>query len=217
MKNALWYFDFISPFAYIQNFRLDDFSGHLKIERKPLLFAGLLKHWGTKGPVELTGKRLFTYRYIQWIAEKHGISIRFPKRHPFNPIPLLRLSIAAGCSKKNVDSLFKCVWENGLVGDDPSNWGNFCDAVELSVSEANELISSTEIKSELKLNGESAIAKGVFGVPTLSVDGNLFWGNDSTSMALDFLNNPQFFNSTSMKMLEQLTGYEKKINNKINK
>ena len=204
MKRALWYFDFISPFAYIQNLRLDELSNKLNIDRKPLVFAGLLKHWETKGPVELQPKRLFTYRYIQWMANKLGISIRFPNRHPFNPIPLLRLCIAGGCTKKVVDSLFKCVWEEGFVGDDPQNWNVFCDAVELSVSEANELISSPTIKSELRSNGDFALKQGVFGVPTFIIDGHLFWGNDSTNLVLDYLENPKIFNSDAMKILEKL-------------
>ena len=205
MKNAVWYFDFISPFAYIQSLRLDEFSDHLIIERKPLVFAGLLKHWETKGPVELPAKRLFTYRHIQWIAGELGISIRFPNRHPFNPIPLLRLCIAAGCSKNSVDALFKCVWEDGLVGDDPQNWNTFCDAVALSVSEANDLISSPLIKTELISNGEFALKQGVFGVPTLLVDGNLFWGSDSTDLAMSYLENPKLFENPVMKRLEKLS------------
>jgi len=205
MKKAVWYFDFISPFAYIQSLRLDEFSPHLIIERKPLVFAGLLKHWETKGPVELPAKRLFTYRHIQWIAGELGISIRFPNRHPFNPIPLLRLCIAAGCSKNSVDALFKCVWEDGLVGDDPQNWNTFCDAVALSVSEANDLISSPLIKTELISNGEFALKQGVFGVPTLLVDGNLFWGSDSTDLAMSYLENPKLFENPVMKRLEKLS------------
>ena len=126
MKNAKWYFDFVSPFAYLQTFRLDEFHSHLKIDRKPLLFAGLLKHWGSKGPAELPPKRLFTYRHVQWMADRLNIPLYFPERHPFNPIPLLRLCIAAGCSKKAVDSIFKCIWEEGLVGDDPNKWNAFC-------------------------------------------------------------------------------------------
>ena len=51
MKKAIWYFDFISPFAYLQNVRLNEFSRDIEIERKPLVFAGLLKHWGNRGPV----------------------------------------------------------------------------------------------------------------------------------------------------------------------
>ena len=50
MKRATWYFDFVSPFAYLHNLSLVEFEEQLLIYRKPLLFAGLLKHWGTKGP-----------------------------------------------------------------------------------------------------------------------------------------------------------------------
>ena len=87
MKSAKWYFDFVSPFAYLQNLRLDEFSAHLKIDRKPLLFAGLLKHWDSKGPAELPPKRLFTYRHVQgwqtaWIfhftSQYATLSTQFP-------------------------------------------------------------------------------------------------------------------------------------------
>jgi len=208
MNIATWYFDFVSPFAYLQNLRLEEFSSHIKIDRKPLLFAGLLKHWDSKGPAELPPKRLFTYRHVQWMADRLDIPLRFPDRHPFNPIPLLRLCIAAGCSKKAVDSIFKCIWEEGLVFDDPDHWNTFCNAVGLSVFEANELISKPEIKSELITNGENAIKRAVFGVPTLIVDGQLFWGYDSTSLVLDYLINPGLFNSPAMKRLETLPDKE---------
>ena len=208
MNIATWYFDFVSPFAYLQNLRLEEFSSHIKIDRKPLLFAGLLKHWDSKGPAELPPKRLFTYRHVQWMADRLDIPLRFPDRHPFNPIPLLRLCIAAGCSKKAVDSIFKCIWEEGLVFDDPDHWNTFCNAVGLSVFEANELISKPEIKSELITNGENAIKRGVFGVPTLIVDGQLFWGYDSTSLVLDYLTNSGLFNSPAMKRLETLPDKE---------
>ena len=206
MKNAKWYFDFVSPFAYLQNLRFDEFSSHLNIERKPLLFAGLLKHWNTKGPAELTAKRIFTYRYVQWMAKRLDIPLRFPEHHPFNPIPLLRLCIAAGCTKKAVDSIFRCVWEDGLAGDDPDHWDTFCDAIELNVSDANGLISSPEVKSELKTNGEMALEQGVFGVPTFVVDGHLFWGSDSTCLLHDYLADPGLFESPAMKRLEILPG-----------
>jgi len=204
MNRATWYFDFVSPFAYLQNLRLDEFSTQLLIERKPLLFAGLLNHWDTKGPAELLPKRIFTYRHLQWYADRLAIPFRFPERHPFNPIPLLRLCIAVGCSKNAVDSIFQCVWEEGLVGDDPDNWHTFCDAVGLNVSEANELISTPAVKSELKSNGENALKQGVFGVPTLVVNGYLFWGNDSTDLVLDYLANSVMFERPAMKRIESL-------------
>ena len=92
--------------------------------------------------------------------------------------------------------------------DDPDHWNTFCNAVGLSVFEANELISKPEIKSELITNGENAIKRAVFGVPTLIVDGQLFWGYDSTSLVLDYLTNPGLFNSPAMKRLETLPDKE---------
>ena len=206
MRKANWYFDFISPFAYLQNCRLDEFPSDLCINRKPLVFAGLLNHWGTKGPAELSSKRLFSYRHVQWLAGKLGVPLHFPGKHPFNPISLLRLCIAAECSKKVVDAIFNCVWVEGLSGDDPDNWKRFCDAVNISESEALEKISSTEIKQELKLNGQLALEQGIFGVPTLVIEGNLFWGFDSTDMAMEYLSDPRLFGSSKMKRLETLPG-----------
>ena len=207
MRKANWYFDFISPFAYLQNCRLDEFPSDLCINRKPLLFAGLLNHWGTKGPAELSSKRLFSYRHVQWLAGKLGVPLLFPEKHPFNPITLLRLCIAANCSKKAVDAIFNCIWVEGLSGDDHDNWTRFCEAVKIPESEASEKISSPEIKQELKLNGEEALEQGVFGVPTMVMDGNLFWGFDTTDMAIEYLSDPKLFVSSEMKRLETLPGY----------
>ena len=206
MKKAKWYFDFISPYAYLQNVRLKEFSQNLEIERKPLVFVGLLKHWGNKGPVEISSKRVFTYRQIQWITERRNIPFRFPERHPFNPVPLLRLCLAAGSTREAVDAIFNCVWAQGLAGDQPENWKIFCEAVGLTEEEANLKISDPDIKTELRTNGEEALEAGVFGVPTMLVDGQLFWGSDSCEMLQDFLENPDLFENPQMKRLENLPG-----------
>lgn len=66
-----WYFDFISPFAYLQFYALEHHLSQrpdLKIHFKPVLFAALLKHNSHKGPAEIPSKRLATYRYCQWYA-----------------------------------------------------------------------------------------------------------------------------------------------------
>ena len=90
MKTARWYFDFISPYSYLQHTVLTRFEGLVQIEPVPILFAGLLEHHGQKGPAEIAGKRTFTYEHVAWLAERNGIALRFPASHPFNPLPLLR-------------------------------------------------------------------------------------------------------------------------------
>ena len=91
-----WYFDFISPFAYLQSERLPAVSGALDLRYRPVLFAGILGAHGQKGPAEIPAKRVFTYRHVLWTARSRGVPLRFPPAHPFNPLPALRARGAAG-------------------------------------------------------------------------------------------------------------------------
>ena len=133
MKTADWYFDFISPFAYLQSEALQRFAGKLDIRPVPLLFAGLLKHWGQKGPAEMATKRRFTYRQVQWLAEKNGIVLRFPPQHPFNPVRALRAAVALGSSIDAIHEIFRFIWREGRDINAPEEW------VELAASAAEGL------------------------------------------------------------------------------
>jgi 2-hydroxychromene-2-carboxylate isomerase len=67
-----WYFDFVSPFSYICLHRLPEID--VPMNFKPVLFAGLLNHWGQKGPAEIPAKRRWTYRWCTWWANELGIT-----------------------------------------------------------------------------------------------------------------------------------------------
>src|SRR5580658_2173708 len=179
---ADWYFDFISPFSYLQAERLQSLS--VVPNCKPVLFAGLLDHWGQKGPAEIGAKRRFTYRHVVWLAHKHGIPLKFPPSHPFNPLPLLRLVIALGGELEAVQKIFRFVWRDGLLPDSNENLAVLAKTLGLAcIDKLNELAAKPEAKETLRKNGEAAIALGVFGVPTLAIGGELFWGFDATDMA----------------------------------
>ena len=53
-------------------------------------------------------------------------------------------------------------------------------------------------------NLEQAVGAGVFGVPTLVVDGELFWGEDATALFQDWLRDPGVFDTATMKRLDGL-------------
>jgi 2-hydroxychromene-2-carboxylate isomerase len=50
-----------------------------------------------------------------------------------------------------------------------------------------------DVKAELKANTEAAIAQGLFGVPTYSVDGKVFWGFDALMMLRRYLEGDPWF------------------------
>ena len=195
-----WYFDFISPFAYLQWRRLRDEAPSLPLRPLPVLFAGLLSHWDNKGPVEIPPKRGWTYAHCLWIAHRHGIPMQLPAGHPFNPLPLLRLSIALGNTTEVIDRLFAFVWRDGLLPDMAPAWQGLLDAFGVSPAQ----LETDAVKAALKANGEKAIAAGVFGVPTTVIGSELFWGVDATDMLLARAAGDAFFHSPEYRGAFQL-------------
>ena len=185
MPSADWYFDFVSPFSYLQCERLPALERAMRVHYKPVLFAGVLNAHGHKGPAEIPSKRRFTYRFVVWQAKKLGIELKFPAAHPFNPLPLLRLAIVADCHPEAVRRIFRFVWRDGRIGDLPIEWAEL--TAQLGLNDAETRIAAPEVKDALKRNTEEAIARGVFGVPTLAIGDELFWGVDATEMAEDFV------------------------------
>jgi len=186
-----WYFDVISPFAYLQWVRLRRDHPRLQLRPRPLLFGALLQHHGQLGPAEIPGKREFTYRFVAWEARRLGIPLRFPPAHPFNPLAALRLILAADDAIAATDAVFAHIWRDGLAGDSAAALGGIASA--LGIAEIDAAIARDEVRSALRNNTEEAIARGVFGVPTLFIDGALFWGNDATGMVLDYIADPGAF------------------------
>lgn len=185
MASADWYFDFISPFSYLQSEQLALLGPKVRVRYRPVLFAGLLRAHDHKGPAEIASKRAFTYRFVVWQARRLAIPLRMPPEHPFNPLPLLRLAIACDCAPDAVQRIFRFVWRDGRLPDTPLEWAEL--AHELRVRDADSRIAQPEVKAALQRNTDEAIARGVFGVPTLVIGEEIFWGLDATQMAADFV------------------------------
>jgi len=194
-----WYFDFISPFAYLQCERLNLLPEGTEIEYRPVLFGGLLKHWAHKGPAEIASKRRFTYRQALWIARRDGVAFRAPPAHPFNPLGALRLAIALDSDGDKVKSIFRFIWAEGHRPDDPDSWNTLVE--RLNIPDASDRVASPDVKFALRSNTEEAIALGVFGVPTIAVEKELFWGYDMTDMAAEYLEDPLAFEDAEMQQI----------------
>ena len=183
MKQITFFLDFISPYASLAFEQLPKTLQGLSysVDYRPLLFAGLLKHHGQLGPAEIPSKRDWTYRQVLWLAHSNGIALQMPAQHPFNPLPLLRLALACGVNGKInryvAETVFRHVWRGGADATDATR----LQALSASLAPARDP-SGAAVKAELKANADDAIALGVFGVPTLAVDGKLFWGLDALPM-----------------------------------
>ncbi|MBK8069036.1 MAG: 2-hydroxychromene-2-carboxylate isomerase [Rhodanobacteraceae bacterium] len=182
-----WYFDVISPFAYLQLEALRRDHPEIALQPRPVVLGAVLAHRGQLGPAEIPGKREFTYRYVLWRAQELGVPLRFPPRHPFNPLAALRLIVAAGSGVDAVQAVFRHIWRDGHAAEAIEDLAPLLAELGVDASRLGE----PAVKDALRASTEAALAAGVFGVPTLMVAGEPFFGQDATPLALAVLARPQ--------------------------
>ena len=190
MTPVTFHFDVVSPFAYLAFEHLPEALEGCSyvVEYRLVLFAGLLKAHGHKGPAEIPAKREWTFRQVDWLAAKLGFSdMRCPTPHPFNPLALLRLSLAcqpAGRmpNRRVVEAVMRHAWQAG--GADPNEPSRLA-ALRARLAPLRDP-DSEEIKAELRALTDAAIGRGLFGVPTFEIEfegrPRLYWGLDALPM-----------------------------------
>jgi 2-hydroxychromene-2-carboxylate isomerase len=190
MKRITAWLDFLSPYAYLAFEQLPQaLQGcSYEVEYRPVLFAAMLQHHAHKGPAEIEPKRAWTFRQVHWLAAQHGIAMDTPLRHPFTPLPLLRLALASGPNRRVMEAIFRHVWLGGADAVEPERVAALQAALQPALDPAGP-----EVKAGLKAYTDDAIAQGVFGVPSFGLDGRVFWGLDALPMLAGALQGDAWF------------------------
>jgi len=209
MRDIHFYFDFISPYAWLAFKALPatlEGIAH-QVHYHPVVFGAMLKHHGQLGPAEMPGKRDWTYRQVMWLAKQQGTVLQMPASHPFNSLSLLRMAVATAASgqpsRDVVETIFKHVWCSGLEATDEVRIGELQKQLTQLMQQAQPHfqmdIQSPEVKQNLMLQTQSAIDLGLFGVPSMVVDGQVFWGQDSLPMLRAYLEGDAWFESSDWR------------------
>jgi 2-hydroxychromene-2-carboxylate isomerase len=185
-------FDYVSPYAYLASTQIRALAGRCgrDVESAPVLFAAMLDANGTRGPGEVPTKREYMFRDIARIARMLGVPIELPPTHPFNPLTALRVT---GCVPdaegrwRLVEAIFAGAWVRGLRVDEPGVVASLASEVGLDGAALLQQAEQPASKDRLRRATDEAIAAGVFGVPTVIADAELFWGVDSLPLLERFL------------------------------
>ncbi len=206
---ATWYFDVVSPYAYLALGEVEGLGRTIPITYRPVLFAGLQKHHRHLGPAEIPSKRVHTYRMCILEAERQGIEFRFPPVHPFNPLQALRVLCALGTETEAVRRIMDHVWREGHDPNEDGAWERLCH--DLGIDRPDRHGDGTAAKATLRGNTEEAIAHGVLGVPTLVIGGELFWGVDALPLAGAYLSDPDLFRTGRMACVDTIANPFSKV------
>ncbi len=209
MAKIDFYFDVISPYAFLAWKTLHDLPAlrEIKIQPRPVLLGGLLRSVGSLGPAEIPIKRQWVYRDVMRTARLMGLEMRFPPQHPFSSLLAMRaLTLVAQADPEQLtrccESLLNAVWQGG---QDLSDW----DAVKTALQIGGVTLDlsdcqTPEVKEELKNATDAAIARGVFGVPSMVIDDEIFWGHDRVGHLAHYLQHGDVLDDQTKVALSQI-------------
>ncbi len=179
---VIFYFDLGSPYAYLAAERLPTLLPE-PVVWQPLLLGGLFKLNGRSSWALGDYRRRQTgMAEIELRAQRYGLPpIRWPDPWPSDYLYAMRVAtfaFATGRGREFCISAFEAAFQRGR---DLSIAAHVLDAAEragLVRREAETATSDSRIKQTLRDATEAAHELGVFGVPTLALDDELFWGDD---------------------------------------
>ncbi|HEU5059155.1 MAG TPA: 2-hydroxychromene-2-carboxylate isomerase [Kofleriaceae bacterium] len=177
-----FYFDYESPNAYLAWSQLPALAARhqAEVEPVPVLYAALLDAHGQLGPGEQPAKARWMMKNVFRKAALLGLELRAPAYLPFNPLLALRVTLLAPDEKRHavIDALFRAVWARALHVSEPAVVEAVLADLGLDGAALVATAQEAEVKERLRNQTAGAVARGVFGVPTMEAAGELFWGYD---------------------------------------
>jgi len=180
-------FDFVSPNAYLIWAPLKTLAEKYgaTLEITPAFLGGMHKLTGNAPPfvrdAEVEGKNDYAMLEMNRFIKKHGLDkFRMNPKFPFNTITLQRMLVALepGNRAGFVEVLLPAIWEQGLDVTDVDALGK---TIQDGGFDAPALFASTQdpaVKQALIDNTENAVEHGAFGIPTIYVEGEMYFGKE---------------------------------------
>jgi 2-hydroxychromene-2-carboxylate isomerase len=187
-----FYFDYESPNAYLAWTQLPQLADRFgcTIDPVPVLYAALLDAHGQLGPGEIPAKGRWMTKNILRKAAVLGVPLNPPIFFPFNPLLALRTSLLpleAAARRTLIGLLFQAVWVRALHVSESAVVEQVANEIGLPGAALVAQAQSPEIKGLLRRQTDDAISAGVFGVPTMQIGDELFWGYDDFPFLASFL------------------------------
>ena len=191
MSNHIdFYFDIISPYAYIAYKKILK-TKNINFKLKPILLGGLHKLAGITAPAFNKYKMKNMQNDCELVTKKNNISFKWNSKFPINSLSIMRGYLYVDVTKKEeyLNNFFEAYWKEDLDLSNEENIKKILKKLKINENNFFNSISNQDIKDKLKQLTQKAFEKEVFGAPTFIVNNKIFWGQDRLEYALDEIKN----------------------------
>ncbi|MFM7378134.1 MAG: 2-hydroxychromene-2-carboxylate isomerase [Erythrobacter sp.] len=181
-------FDFVSPNAYLVWWPLRELLDRYEAELDvvPVFLGGMHKPTGNAPPMirdaEVKGKNAYAMLEMQRFITKYGLTkYRLHPQFPFNSILLQRMLFAAdqdGRGVQFIEALLRPIWEDGLDISSPEAIGAALSGAGFDAADLFARAQTDAVKQGLIANTDAVVARGAFGIPTMWVGEEMFFGKE---------------------------------------
>ena len=189
-KEVEFYFDFISPYAYLAYKKIQSLPKDIKINYKPVLLGALHNLEGITAPAFIKPKLKHMISDCDLIANKNKSNFIWNSKFPINSLSVMRgyLFINAENRELYMNVMFDAYWKDNLDISNEKILKNLLEKCKINSIKFFDGIKDLKIKDELKSITQDAHDKGIFGAPTFVVNNKIFWGQDRLEFALEEYN-----------------------------
>ena len=192
-KGIDFYFDIISPYAYLAYKQIISLNKERKIQfnYKPILLGGLHKLAEITAPAFNEFKMKNMKNDCNLVALKKNIEFNWNDKFPINSIKIMRgyLSIDEEIKEIYLETFFNAYWKDNIDFNNTESFKKLLKTINLDSDKFFKDIEKNEIKEKLKEITDLAFKKEVFGAPTFIVNNKLFWGQDRLDYAIEEYSN----------------------------
>jgi 2-hydroxychromene-2-carboxylate isomerase len=181
MSAPVFYYDTNSPYAYLAAKRVDELLPD--VTWQPIAFGIVLRELG-RVPWSLGPGRDEGMAEIERRAAERGLPpVRWPEGWPVDtyslaPLRALEFAEERGRQRELASALYRLIFEEGASLAEVDNVLRAAGEAGLDPEEVRAALDDDGVKDRLREHTDEAMALGVIGVPTVVVDGAVFWGDD---------------------------------------
>ncbi len=187
MSSAIdFYFDFSSPYSYIASEEIEALAERhgRELQWRPMLLGAVFKASGGMPLTETYGpKARYSVRDFARSAAFVGVPYRHPTIFPIGAVAASRAVLwlqreFPSQAAPFIHAVFRALFVADRNVAEPAVVMELARSLDIDTDRLAAALQEESIKNALRNQVEQAVARGVFGAPTLFVDGEMFWGHD---------------------------------------